>query len=57
MVHLSRDIIFYYRKRSFVFRNRHWSVVKVILVGVALGWITGLNKSSDVDEAADLVKW
>lgn len=30
---------------------------KVIIVGVALGWITGLNKSADVHDAADLVKW
>ncbi|CAN0344518.1 unnamed protein product, partial [Ascophyllum nodosum] len=30
---------------------------QVILVGVALGWITGLNKSSDVKDAADLFKW
>lgn len=30
---------------------------QVILVGVILGWITGLNKSEDVDAAADLVKW
>ncbi|CAN0464065.1 unnamed protein product, partial [Scytosiphon promiscuus] len=30
---------------------------KVIIVGVALGWITGLNKSEAVDDAADLVKW
>ncbi|CAN0017419.1 unnamed protein product [Ascophyllum nodosum] len=31
--------------------------LQVILVGVALGWITGLNKSSDVEDAVDLVKW
>lgn len=30
---------------------------QVIIVGVALGWITGLNKKQDVDDAADLVKW
>lgn len=30
---------------------------QVILVGVTLGWATGLNKSSDVDDAAALVKW
>ena len=30
---------------------------KVVIVGVALGWITGLNKSEDVDDAADLIKW
>ena len=31
--------------------------VQVIIVGVILGWATGLNKSEDVDAAADLVKW
>ncbi|CAN0368834.1 unnamed protein product, partial [Ascophyllum nodosum] len=31
--------------------------LQTILVGVALGWITGLNKSSDVEETAGLVKW
>ncbi|CAM9701771.1 unnamed protein product [Ascophyllum nodosum] len=31
--------------------------LQVILVGVILGWITGLNKSSDVKDTADLVKW
>ncbi|CAM9464400.1 unnamed protein product [Ascophyllum nodosum] len=31
--------------------------VQIILVGVTLGWITGLNKSSDVTDAAKLVKW
>ena len=30
---------------------------KVIVVGVTLGWITGLNKSADVEEAVDHVKW
>lgn len=29
----------------------------VILVGVALGWITGLNTGDQVDAAADNVKW
>ncbi|CAN0187367.1 unnamed protein product, partial [Laminaria digitata] len=33
------------------------AALQVIIVGVALGWITGLNKSEDVDDAADLVKW
>lgn len=32
-------------------------LVQVIIVGVVLGWATGLNKSEDVDSAADLVKW
>jgi AGZA family xanthine/uracil permease-like MFS transporter len=31
--------------------------VMVILVGVVLGWATGLNKKEDVREASDLVKW
>jgi AGZA family xanthine/uracil permease-like MFS transporter len=29
----------------------------VILVGVILGWATGLNQGSDVKAAAGLVKW
>ena len=32
-------------------------VRQVILVGVVLGWITGLNNLSDVEDARDLVKW
>lgn len=31
--------------------------LQVIIVGVILGWITGLNKSADVEDAAGLVKW
>jgi AGZA family xanthine/uracil permease-like MFS transporter len=31
--------------------------LQVILVGVILGWATGLNKGSDVEAAAELVKW
>jgi adenine/guanine/hypoxanthine permease len=31
--------------------------LQVILVGAALGWITGLNKGSAVKDAADWVKW
>lgn len=31
--------------------------LQVILVGVILGWATGLNKTSDVTAAAKLVKW
>jgi len=31
--------------------------LQVILVGVILGWATGLNQKSTVQEAADLVKW
>ncbi|CAM9711568.1 unnamed protein product [Ectocarpus sp. 12 AP-2014] len=31
--------------------------LQVIIVGVVLGWATGLNESEDVDAAADLVKW
>ncbi|CAM9416209.1 unnamed protein product, partial [Ascophyllum nodosum] len=31
--------------------------VQVLLVGATLGWITGLNKLSDVNDAAKLVKW
>ncbi|CAM9279105.1 unnamed protein product [Ectocarpus sp. 8 AP-2014] len=31
--------------------------LQVIIVGVILGWATGLNESEDVDSAADLVKW
>ena len=30
---------------------------QVLLVGATLGWITGLNKLSDVNDAAKLVKW
>ena len=33
------------------------AVRQVILVGVVLGWITGLNNLSDVEDARDLVKW
>ena len=32
------------------------AVRQVILVGVVLGWITGLKKKSDVGDARDLVK-
>ncbi|CAM9464258.1 unnamed protein product [Ascophyllum nodosum] len=32
-------------------------VMQVILVGIGLGWLTGLNKSSDMGHAADLIKW
>ena len=32
------------------------AVRQVILVGVVLGWITGLNNLSDVEDARDLVK-
>ena len=31
--------------------------LQVILVGVILGWATGLNKKETVENAADLVKW
>ncbi|CAM9464185.1 unnamed protein product [Ascophyllum nodosum] len=31
--------------------------IQVILVGIVLGWITGLNKLSDVDRAVNTVKW
>lgn len=31
--------------------------LQVILVGVILGWATGLNKKETVQDAADLVKW
>lgn len=31
--------------------------LQVIVVGVALGWATGLNKGKSVEEAAGLVKW
>lgn len=31
--------------------------LQVILVGVILGWATGLNEGQDVKDAADLVKW
>ena len=31
--------------------------VQVILIGVILGWATGLSKPEDVEEAAKLVKW
>ena len=33
------------------------AVRQVILVGVVLGWITGLKNFSDVGDARDLVKW
>ncbi|CAM9915474.1 unnamed protein product, partial [Ascophyllum nodosum] len=32
-------------------------VLQVILVGVVLGWMTGLNNFSEVGDARDLVKW
>lgn len=31
--------------------------LQVILVGMIMGWSTGLNKKSTVEDAADLVKW
>lgn len=31
--------------------------LQVILVGIILGWATGLNKKETVQDAADLVKW
>jgi hypothetical protein len=31
--------------------------LQVIIIGVVLGWITGLNKAEDVKSAAKLVKW
>ncbi|CAB9503591.1 Inherit from COG: Xanthine uracil vitamin C permease [Seminavis robusta] len=31
--------------------------LQVILVGVALGWATGINEGQAVQDAADLVKW
>ncbi|VEU39659.1 unnamed protein product [Pseudo-nitzschia multistriata] len=31
--------------------------LQVIIVGVVMGWITGLNKSEDVAKASKLVKW
>lgn len=31
--------------------------LQVIIVGIILGWATGLNKSEAVTDAADLVKW
>ena len=33
------------------------AVRQVILVGVVLGWITGLNDFSDVEDARKLVTW
>ena len=33
------------------------AVRQVILVGVVLGWITGLNNVLDVGDARDVVKW
>jgi AGZA family xanthine/uracil permease-like MFS transporter len=29
----------------------------VIIVGIALGWITGLNQGQDVKDAVKLIKW
>jgi AGZA family xanthine/uracil permease-like MFS transporter len=31
--------------------------LQIIIVGTALGWITGLNKGSEVQDAAKLVQW
>ncbi|CAN0269832.1 unnamed protein product [Phaeothamnion confervicola] len=31
--------------------------LQVIVIGVILGWSTGLNKKSEVDDAVDLIKW
>eukprot|EP00977_Amphora_coffeiformis_P025298 scaffold19220_cov180-Amphora_coffeaeformis.AAC.3 len=31
--------------------------LQVIIVGVVLGWATGLNEKQDVEDAAELVKW
>jgi len=40
------------------YRNfRMPEALQVIVVGVILGWASGLNKASTVDEAAELVKW